>query len=121
MRAVHPCNNLPKDVAEAPSLEAFKMQLDRVQDNLIEAPFSHEMLSLMIFWVPLQPGPVKSVLHNMLTDNHLHIGTCRSHVLHCMANEAVTKKSFEHCVKEYCVHHPSISQIPYLQCFKGLD
>jgi len=33
-------NNFPRDVVESPSLEIFKMQLDRVLDNLTWAPFS---------------------------------------------------------------------------------
>lgn len=47
--------NLPRDVVESPSLDIFKMQLDRVLHNLIQAPFYHERLDLTIFWSPFQP------------------------------------------------------------------
>jgi len=39
VRTINHWNNLPRVWVESPSLEAFKMQLDRVLDNLIEACF----------------------------------------------------------------------------------
>jgi len=35
VRAINHWNNLPRDVVESPSLEVFRMRLDRVLDNLI--------------------------------------------------------------------------------------
>ncbi|KAK4829749.1 hypothetical protein QYF61_006458 [Mycteria americana] len=35
VRTIIHCNNLPGDMVESPSLEVFRMQLDRVLDNLI--------------------------------------------------------------------------------------
>ena len=35
VRTINHWNNLPRDVVESPSLEVFKMRLDRVLDNLI--------------------------------------------------------------------------------------
>lgn len=38
MRIINHWDNLPKDMAEPPLLEVYKMQLDQVPDNLIQAP-----------------------------------------------------------------------------------
>jgi len=38
-RTIMPWNSLPGDAVESPSLEVFKMQMERVLDNLIQAPF----------------------------------------------------------------------------------
>jgi len=35
MKTISQCNNPPRDVVESTSLEIFKMQLDRMLDNLI--------------------------------------------------------------------------------------
>jgi len=39
VRTIIHWNNVPRDVVKSPSLEVFKMQLDRVLDNFIYAPF----------------------------------------------------------------------------------
>lgn len=49
-------HNLPRDVAESPSLGVFKMWLDRLLDNLIQASFSHGRLDPMMKKVPFQLG-----------------------------------------------------------------
>lgn len=48
-------NKLPRDMAGSPPLAAFKMWLDRVLHNIVQAPSSHRKLDLMIFSVPFQP------------------------------------------------------------------
>lgn len=45
----------PRDVVESPAWEVFEICLDRMLDNLIYAPFSHERLDLMIFGGSFQP------------------------------------------------------------------
>jgi len=56
VRIVHHWNSHQRDVAWFSSLKAFKVQLDRVLDNLMGAPFSHERLNLMVFWGPFLLG-----------------------------------------------------------------
>lgn len=57
-RTIIPWNNLPRDAVESPWLEVLKMNLDGVQDNPIEGPFStegwtwlHLDLSRAVLWV----------------------------------------------------------------------
>lgn len=53
MNTINPRNNLCRDMTKPPVLEAVKVPLDRVLDNLIQAPFSHERWDLMT-----SPGPL---------------------------------------------------------------
>lgn len=39
VRRANHWDNLPRDAVESPSLEIFRTWLDRVPDNLIQAPF----------------------------------------------------------------------------------
>lgn len=56
VRTIGYCDHLFRDTVESPSLLIFMMQLDRILDNFIYAPFSHKWLDLMIFQGLFQPG-----------------------------------------------------------------
>ena len=49
LRAINHWNSLLRDTVESPSLEVSRMRLDGVLDYLIQDPFSHKRLDLMMF------------------------------------------------------------------------
>lgn len=61
MRAINKWNNLPGDVLESPLSWVFRMQLDRMIDNLIYAPFPMKSWTRWSFKVPSNLGCPTSV------------------------------------------------------------
>ncbi|KAK4829892.1 hypothetical protein QYF61_007284 [Mycteria americana] len=78
MRVVKHWNKLPREAVDAPSLETFKVRLDRALSNLIQLKMSLLMegeLDLMAFKCPFQPKLFYDsvILINSSMMNHLLI------------------------------------------------
>lgn len=56
VRTISHWNHLPRDVVKSPLLEAFRMQLDKVLDNLIDASFPTKVWSRWAFKAPSNLG-----------------------------------------------------------------
>jgi len=94
VRVVKPWHRLPREVVEAPSLETFKVRLDRVLGNLIQLKMSLLTaggLESMAFKGPFQPKPAcdSMLMGEVLPAVRPSCGSCRTDLWLCVSCRAV--------------------------------